>query len=376
MFNPASFSSGSGSGAEIYILNQSGLQEFSDISSNLYKSFQEDDFNAGAGVFWKINPSLTAAASYGRAVSYNVDWPFANFFETDSASSLLTFDMHNTFSIDAASVSLSVRSEDFSIGASAHFYFVEQNSAFPVSNPEWSSGSGLAAYQLNYMLDGTAFGFNLGISYQINEDLKAGAMVRSGYKSDLEGEAQTRMFSDLDSASSAAAVSAVFEMPWVFGAGFLYSWSDNLSINIDFQYSLWASTQENMDFTFNDPVWQQNLGSIDPLTGITPGSFLLAYDNSIDAGIGMEYFLSDISLRFGYKFSQSPNSTETYNLLFPAVDNHTISFGVGYKSGRIIIDAALAYSIGVTEKINSGNILPGEYTSSGYLPSVTLRYHF
>lgn len=374
--NPSMFSILNSKGIELYIINRIGEQEYENMQNDLYQSFRDDDFSFGGGIFWSFSPSFSAALSYQRAFDYRTNWPFVYLFTTNSISSLYAFDFFNELTADAASASFAYKLDKITIGVSAHFYYVEQHTSFPRSNERFNQGLGQAGYQISYNLDGYSFGFNLGASLQLNDQLRFGLMTRSGYNTDLEGTASSNLFAEIDSISSAANLESTFEMPWIIGGGMIFEWSDNLKLNLDVVYNLWSSTQKTYDFTFDNSVWQQNLSSVDSLTGINASSFNLSFENSFDAGIGVEYKMSNIQFRTSYRFSQSPNTDASYNMLFPAVDQHWISIGLGYQDGNLIIDAAAAYAFGISKEVpKEGSMnLPGKYSSSVILPAVTLRY--
>jgi long-subunit fatty acid transport protein len=205
--------------------------------------------------------------------------------------------------------------------------------------------------------------------------MQIGVMARSGYLADLSGTAQSRYFADLDSAASEVDLSSKFEIPWVFGGGLVYKLSESLTINADLQYSMWSNTQESMDFDFNNSIWQNNLPSNDSLSGIRADKFILDFNNTIDAGIGLNLKLSDLDLRFGYRFSQSPNSESTYSYLFPAVDQHRISIGLGYVDENLSADLSVAYAFGTEKEINGTTKgFNGKYNGSLVIPVLTIRY--
>jgi long-subunit fatty acid transport protein len=374
--NPSSLSLLNSRGVEFYIVDHIGQQEFENLQNDLFQSFYDDDFSFGGGVFWSFSPVFTAALSYQRAVDYKVNWPFANLFSNDSLSSLIAFDFLNEITVDAASASFSYNFGQLSVGVSANYYYIEQHTSFPRSNERWNQGDGQAGYQFSYSQDGNAFGFNLGAALQLNDRLSIGAMTKSGYKTDLEGKASSNMFAQLDSAASVVNLSGTFEMPWVAGGGIVYELSEYLKVNLDFQYSLWNGIQKSFDLNFDNSDWQQNLSSVDSLTGINGASFNLSFENSFDAGFGIEYKASDLVLRTGYRFSQSPNTDQSYNMLFPSVDQHWISLGIGYQDENFLVDAVVAYSFGVSTDVSGSGIrnLSGTYNSSVVLPAVTFRY--
>jgi long-subunit fatty acid transport protein len=374
--NPSTINFQNSKGLEFFIVDNVGQQEFENFNNNHFKSFQDDDFSFGGGIFWSLSPSFTAALSYQRGVDYKINWPYVNLFIGDSSTSLLTFDFFNQLTIDAASASFAAAFGKLSVGVSAHYYYMEQHTSFPRTNERWNDTLGLPGYQFNYNQDGYSFGFNLGASLQLNEQLRIGVMSRSGFKTNLEGTASSRMLAVLDSVPSNVNLSGTFEMPWIFGGGLIYEWTDNLKVNVDVQYNLWNSIQKTFDFTFDNSTWQQNLSSTDSLTGINPSSFTLSFDNTIDAGFGIEYKTSEVVLRTGYRFSQSPNTNAAYNMLFPSVDQHWVSLGIGYQDENLLIDAVVAYAFGIsTDVINSEfRNLTGNYSSTVVLPAITFRY--
>jgi len=261
----------------------------------------------------------------------------------------------------------------------ANFYRVSQHTAFPQANELWFSGTGLSAYQFEFEQDGWAVGGNLGMMTDISERLRIGAVVRSAYKASLDGTATSQMFVDLDSARSTVNLSSDFEMPWVFGAGVVYKLNASMEFNLDASYSLWSSIQESYNFEFGSSVWETGLAQADTVTGIRGGTFALQYENTFDLGIGFEYAPPQgLAYRLGYRFSQSPNSEMTYNFLFPGVDQHWLSGGIGYSAENYTLSISLAYALGVAKEIRSSenpNAF-GTYDSNTIVPVANLKYKF
>jgi long-subunit fatty acid transport protein len=204
-------------------------------------------------------------------------------------------------------------------------------------------------------------------------------VIKSGVSTSIEGDARTSKFADLDSAASKAAVSSTFELPWELGLGGVYNLSDKFTLNIDFLYNLWASTQEAMQFDFDNQLWNKRLSNVDSLSGYKGSEFLLKFKNSFNLGFGIEYSApSNIKVRFGYRYSQTPNENETYNMLFPSVDQHWISAGLGFRFEELYIDASLAYASGVETEIpkNDNFFYGGNYKMDTFLPTVKIKYEF
>lgn len=374
--NPSMLSFLNSNGLEVYVTDNTGRQEFENQEGDVYKSFSNNDFSLGGGLYWTFSESFAAALSYQRAFDFNVDWPYAKFFSNDSTSSLLAFDFFNKITIDAASVSFAFKFDQLSVGASVNYYYVEEHTKFPRSNERWDQGLGLAGYEFGYNQDGHSFGFNVGASLQLNDQLRFGMMTRSSFKTDLSGTAVSNMFAQIDSTASTVDLSGTFEMPWVVGGGLVYDWTDNLTVNFDLEYNLWSGIQKSFDLSFDNSIWRQNLSAVDSLTGINATSFNLSFENSLDAGVGIEYKTSNLHLRTGYRFSQSPITDEAYTMLFPTVDKHWISLGIGYRDENLLIDLTVAYAFGVSREVSNASIknLSGRYKSSSVLPAITIKY--
>ena len=375
--NPAGLIKTSNKFLELSIADLIGQQKFESDIRGLHKSYEEDHFALGGGFAWAFSPDFILGISYQRAINYNVDWPFLAYQFTDSTSSISSLDLYNRFKVNAASLSGAVRFGQLTIGVTVSAYQVKQETAFPVENLSWydSLSIGLAAYQFNYNEDAWTYGFDIGLLYDVSPDLQIGVMARSGYSADLSGTAQSRYFADLDSAASEVDLSSKFEIPWVFGGGLVYKLSESLTINADLQYSMWSNIQKSMDFDFSNSVWQNNLPVNDSLSGIRTDKFLLDFQNTIDAGVGLDLKLTDLDLRFGYRFSQSPNSESTYSYLFPAVDQHRISIGLGYVDENLSADLSVAYAFGTEKEINNtAKGFNGKYNGSLVIPVLTIRY--
>lgn len=375
IINPASLGYLTDKAIEGRAVDRLGLSEFNSSKMGLYRSFRDDDFNFEGGLYWNLAPGFTVAASYGRVYDYYVNWPFA-FLGADN-STILAFDMFNHFKIDAISPAASLKFGTITFGLAINFYDVSQEAAFPVRNNQSANGNGLFAYQFNYNQKAWTFGFNFGIDFDASDQLRIGAVVKSGFKASLKGDAQSNMFQAIDSTSNETNLSSDFEMPWIIGVGAVYNLAPDLYMNVDVSYHLYNSIQKSMNFKLEDQVWQNGLSHVDSISGFNPTSLPLNYKNQLDFGVGLELSMGDgTDLRVGYRYSQTPNSSETYSFLFPNVSQHSLSVGIGFKDGPYTLDAGLAYSFGISTKVQSNSFsrFSGTYNTNGYAPTITLRY--
>lgn len=377
--NPAGIVYLAGRAVELAIVDQREQFEYESSTQGLFRSYRDDNFSFAGGAYWTVLQRVTAALTYHRPLDYQVNWPFALAFTKDVSTSLAAFSMFNRIQIEAISPSLGIRFDKVAIGLTANAYRLRQHAAFPLANKEWFQDRGEAAYQFEYKQDAWTHGFNLGMMATLSEKLRVGGTVRSAYDATLEGEAISLMMATLDSAATQTELSANFEMPWILGAGLVYQLGGSWEMNLDAAYGLWSNTQNSLDFKFSDSNWQNRLAEVDTVTGIRGSSFPLTYDNSLTVGVGFEYSPPQgLIYRAGYRFNQSPNSPGTYSMLFPNVDQHWLSFGIGYNDGYFSIDASLAYAFGISAAVdateNSGS--PGRYDSNTLVPAVRFAYKF
>lgn len=373
--NPASLILSNGRTIELSVVDRMLQNEFDSQSNEMYRSYREDNISYGGGAIWKINNNLVIAAAYNPVIDYNVNWPFAAQRLSDSSSAIFAFTMRNQIHINSISPAAAIRLEDLVIGLTANIYQVTQKVSFPQANEKWNEDIGLASYQFEYDMDAWAFGGTLGILYKVNDEIRVGISARSGFTAKLEGDAKSQLFADTDSAASLTNVSTELEIPWKFGAGVAYKLNDNIQLNLDASYSVWGSTAKEMIYSFDNPVWQNGTSARDSLAGFIAGSSALNYDNTFEIGAGAEFgTLPGTVLRAGYRYTKSPNSSSTYNFLYPAVDIHALSAGIALQMDNLLLEGTVIYYIGTEREVNKENytVHNGSYNMSGVVPAVTL----
>jgi long-subunit fatty acid transport protein len=373
--NPAALILSNGRTIELSVVDRMLQNEFDSESRDMYRSYREDNVSYGGGLLWKLNNNFVIAAAYHPVIDYNVNWPFATQRANDSSSAVFSFTMRNEVHVNSISPAVAFRIDDLVIGLTANIYRVTQQVSFPQANEKWNQAIGLASYQFEYDIDAWAFGGTLGLLYKVNDEIRVGISARSGFTAKLEGDAKSQLFADTDSAASLANVSTELEIPWKFGAGVVYKLNDNIQLNFDASYSLWGSTAEELNYTFDNPVWQNGTSSRDSITGFTAGSFPLNYDNTFEIGVGAEFgTLPGTVLRAGYRYTKSPNSVSTYNFLYPGVDTHALSAGIALQMDNLLLEGTVIYYIGTEREVHKENytVHNGSYNMNGVVPAVTL----
>jgi long-chain fatty acid transport protein len=80
---------------------------------------------------------------------------------------------------------------------------------------------------------------------------------------------------------------------------------------------------------------------------------------------GVEYQIDEHwALRAGYAYGRNPIPTRTLLPLTAAIMEHTISAGVGFRTGGVVVDLAYQWQIPNSEHIGESDLAAGEYSDS------------
>lgn len=89
------------------------------------------------------------------------------------------------------------------------------------------------------------------------------------------------------------------------------------------------------------------------------------------ARIGFEQGLDDHwTLRAGYSYGNNPVPPGTLTPLTAAITEHTVTAGVGYRQGRLRVDAAYQWELPATGDVRQSDLAAGEYSDSSTRVSV------
>jgi len=375
-FNPSAIIDLEGFNISLSVIDKIGQQEFASPLNGLRRSYSEDKFNFSGALSWKYN-ALALALSYYPVVDFHVSWPYTVLRERNNTKTVRAFDLLSSTQITVISPSAAYDLGFLTIGLSANIYMMKFKSDFPIMNESWFSGTGELGYQFRYEEDGMGYGGTIGALMQLGDDLRLGAMVKTPVKIDLSGTGISNMFAELDSAATETDLGGTFEIPLTIGGGVLFNLSPALTLNADASYLFWGSTEKVFDYEIQNNAWTNRLNNTDAITGINAETITLNLENSFSAGIGIEYLPGGaVHYRAGYRYSKSPYSAETYNMLLPAVDTHDFSFGIGYFEEKYSIDLTLLYSAGLSKSISNTTVPvnSGKYKSRTVVPALTLSY--
>jgi long-chain fatty acid transport protein len=200
--------------------------------------------------------------------------------------------------------------------------------------------------------------FSFGLSYKLPFTAKLKGDVTFPFAAALPGPPPTTV---------TGTRSATWPM-WLAG-GIAVKPTDKWTITADVQYTNWKKLQ-TIPITFEDETWQTFLAA--------GAAYELLWKDTFQYRIGTEYWVSDsFALRDGYYIDENPGPIETQNILLPEFKYNWFTAGFGYKSEKIVIDAALQYGIGDDVVVPyGGGAMPGTHGMSMWVPSLNFTYKF
>ena len=384
--NPAGLTLLKGNGLELSFLDRTGQQDYKHPEDGLYRSYRDDDISFALGGYWQLSRDLVVAAAYIKPVSYNTDWPFTRYFQSGTSSFVSAFDKTNRLNISGFSVAGAYKVDQFSVGATVQINRYESILSFPVLNELWQDFVQIEpGYQVAYEQNVWQLGFNLGIDWDVSDDLRIGAVLRSNQNLALEGVATSRMpaaITGLD--SNATTIPATTDdiatqaaLPMTICGGILYRILENMHLNADLALHIWENLDKAWVVEFTDAQWQNIMNIQDEITGARPKTIEAPDQNAIDAGIGFEYISnSGPDFRFGYRYTQSAVSSGAISMLFPECDQHWFSFGLNLEGDGYDADLTIAYALSgerdVARSENTYNF--GTYKSDLFIAGITVHY--
>jgi long-chain fatty acid transport protein len=163
--------------------------------------------------------------------------------------------------------------------------------------------------------------------------------------------------------------------PMWIGGGIAVMPTDKLTITADVQYTNWKKMQ-TIPISFETAAWNAVFGE----GGIYDRADELLWKDTFQYRFGAEYWVADSwAIRAGYYIDQNPGPLETQNILLPEFKYNWFTAGFGYRSDKVVIDAAIQYGVGGDITVPLDPItysMPGVHGMSMWVPSLNFTYRF
>lgn len=200
--------------------------------------------------------------------------------------------------------------------------------------------------------DDIAFGYSLGLLYNLNEGTRLGFAYRSAIKNKLEGRANVQI---------PAAVEPVTSMVDSFLT--THSEGAHFDLTTPESASLSAFTQINERFSLQGDVTWTRWSRFDALDIQTDSGFAVKQDenwkNNWRVAVGGEYQTTDaLALRAGLAYDKSPVPSNKRNISFPLDDFKAVSIGLTYAfSPALALEAGLQRTLKFDTDVNDGDVM-------------------
>lgn len=221
--------------------------------------------------------------------------------------------------------------------------------------------------------NGSALAFNLGVLYKA-KGYSLGATWRSAfdikYKGDIALDTAGIPAPFRPLAPTSGSVETTFRFPDIFTFGVSFKPVEALTVGVDAQYYTWNR-------------YDKYVIKITYPAGPAPDETVLEnWKNTWIFRLGFQYQLNEaLALRWGILYDQTPQPVASVDPNLPDANRYALTVGLGYKIGRIMIDAGYQYEKFSDRMSPNRDIYPfgfgeGTYKTTGHLFGVSLGYAF
>ncbi|CDT57150.1 Long-chain fatty acid transport protein precursor [Vibrio coralliirubri] len=305
----------------------------------------------------KFALGFAAGTNYGMETDLGTDFAGANH---GNEASVISMELN----LNAAYQVL----ENVSIGGGIR-YIMAEGSFGAVASPQ----SPLSGTTLKYMEgEDTAWGWQMGTAWQINENNRLGFTYKSEVDLTLEGYAKGIGFNPTNPAAHKSG-SMDLALPATAELASFHQLTDKVAVHASINWTNWSSFKELVaDFpTESVPIKEEN------------------WEDNYRFAIGTTYQMTPkLALRSGIAYDTSAVSEEHRTATIPETDRTWLSIGAGYQwSEQLTLDAGFTYILAKDAKMHEtdpgfggadmfGGSFEGEVTGSIWLVGIQANYRF
>jgi len=221
--------------------------------------------------------------------------------------------------------------------------------------------------------DGDGLGYNVGLLYEINDELSLGASYRSAIDVDIAGKVSFDM---------ATSLSNPFGIPDTTDAETEMTLPAQAHLGLSFESSkqfLLEAAIRWVGWSVYDKV---TTDTKKPIAGQYSGTVPTKWKDTFALKLGGRYRLSEKTALFaGYQYEKGASPDETFNPGTPDSDNHSISIGGATSFNDLNIKLAYAYRKFEDRQINNnvgtgplGGTADGEYEAAMHILAASFTY--
>lgn len=231
----------------------------------------------------------------------------------------------------------------------------------PVQNADGSYG------EASLSGSGNGHGFNIGVFYELSDNVSMGLSYRSGVKVALDGgQAEFDVPPSLSANFPSTSFGTEINLPSVLNFGVSISLTEKTTFNFDVNYIAWSS-YDTLGFDF-----EQNTEQLEDTKSPR------RYQNAAILRAGVEHeFSESFMLRGGAYYDFTPVQNGYMTPETPDMDKLGLTIGASYAINNFNIDASFMYIHGAERadtNLESG--FSGRWTSRAFIPGIAFSYQF
>jgi long-chain fatty acid transport protein len=317
---------------------------------------------------WQTIPSLFVTSDLGSGkpvlgLGLSVPNGLSSEWEDDSfARYVATYS--ELFVLDVSPTVATRVGDRLMLGVSANYYYSEAKLNRMVDVGAVLGAPGTMDMESKLTGDGSAWGFNLGATYDISDSHRVALMYHHPYTIDYEGE--------LEVGGAAGDVEASIDFPMTVVLAYAFRPTEKLTLEVDLDWTDWDSTDDieirPAAAGMSDTALEQNLNST------------MAYK------VGVQYLWTEsVALRCGYIYNESATPEASWRPSLPDSDTHFLTGGFGYTWDNLTVDTAVQIifyedrtidnNVDANESVSSSSV-DGEYSTWAPCLSLGATYRF
>lgn len=357
-FNPAGLARVEGGQVEVDV-------QFCNAYSSRTAAGAEKDQNVSG---WQTVPSFFVASDLGLdkavaglAVTFpnglSSEWPadgFARYVST--YSSLRVADI-------SPAVGMQV-TDKLTAGIGLDFYYSDARLEKMLDMGLAAGSPGAMDVESRLDGDGTAWGFNAGVIYELNAKNRAALTYRHAFTVNYDGV--------LSAAGNTIDAKTSVDFPASVVAGYAFVPTEKWTVEADADWTYWKGVGD-IRVDFADP-------------GMADTALAQDLRNTVAYKLGAQYKCSEkIALRAGYIHNENATPGAAWRPSLPDADNHFLTAGIGYESGRFVFNAAFQMilyesrtidnNVDMNENMSSSTV-DGTYRTHSPVIGVSTAYRF